>query len=85
MKEYMRPLTSTMFTKLLHCRQTELEGKICMPDDIKYALAPLYKRGYIGLRKTSINGKEIMAVFTTPSGVTCLEQLSKRINHKAEV
>lgn len=79
MKEYIRPLTRTMLSSLSQCRQIELEGKICMPDDIKYALAPLYKRGFISLRKTSINGKEIMGVFTTPSGVVCLEQVTEKV------
>lgn len=79
MKEYIRPLTRTMISSLLQCRQIELEGKICMPDDIKYALAPLYKRGYISLRKTAINGKEIMGVFTTPSGLNCLEQVIEKV------
>ena len=78
MKEYIRPLTTTMLSKLAECRKIELEGKVCMPDDIKYALAPLYKRGYIALRRATINGKEIMAVFTTPSGLVCLERLHER-------
>jgi hypothetical protein len=73
MKKYIRPLTKTMLTKLLHCRQIELEGQYCLPDDIKYALAPLYKRGYIELKRTKVNGREIMAVFTTPEGVNYLE------------
>jgi hypothetical protein len=73
MKKYIRPLTKTMLAKLLHCRQIELEGQCCLPDDIKYALAPLYKRGYIELKRTNVNGREIMAVFTTPEGVNYLE------------
>lgn len=73
MKNYIRPLTKTMLSKLLYCRKLELEGKPCLPEDIKYALAPLYKRGYIGLKKATVNGKEMMAVFTTPEGIHCLE------------
>jgi len=73
MNKYIRPLTKTMLSKLLYCRQLELKGEPCLPEDIKYALAPLYKRGYIGLKKAIINGKELMAVFTTPEGVHCLE------------
>jgi hypothetical protein len=69
----MRPLTKTMLTKLMYCRELEMQGQRCMPEDIKYALAPLYKRGYIGLRKEMINGKELMAVFTTPEGIHYLE------------
>jgi hypothetical protein len=85
MKEYIRPLTRTMLSSLVQCRKIELEGKVCMPDEIKYALAPLYKRGYISLRKTTINGKEIMAVFTTPSGLNCLQQLNEKVNNQLEV
>ena len=73
MRKYIRPLTKTMLSKLLHCRQIELEGQYCLPDDIKYALAPLYKRGYIELKRTIVNGREIMAVFTTPEGISYLE------------
>lgn len=78
MKNYIRPLTKTMLTKLSYCREIELNGKHCMPDDIKYALAPLYKRGYIGLKKTIINGKEMMSVFTTPEGIHCLEYFTNK-------
>ncbi|HUS01236.1 MAG TPA: hypothetical protein VMY77_05895 [Chitinophagaceae bacterium] len=73
MNRYMRPLTKTMLAKLIFCRELEIQGQLCMPEDIKYALAPLYKRGYIGLRKERINGKELMAVFTTPEGIHYLE------------
>ncbi|MDB5199459.1 MAG: hypothetical protein JWO92_1422 [Chitinophagaceae bacterium] len=80
MKNYTRPLTKTMVTKLLYCRQIELEGQYCLPEDIKYALAPLYKRGYIGLKKAVVNGKEMMAVFTTPEGIHCLENIRNSQN-----
>lgn len=76
MKKYIRPLTKTMLSKLLLCRQIELEGRQCLPDDIKYALAPLYKRGYIELKRTVVNGREIMAVFTTAEGVSYLEHFN---------
>ena len=49
-----------MLNKLLYSRKLEVEGKHCLPEDIKYALAPLYKRGYIGLKKATVNGKEMM-------------------------
>jgi hypothetical protein len=75
MKEYVRPLTKTMLLMLIHCRQIELEGKVCVPRDIRYAVTPLYERGYIGLRKTVIKDKELMAVFITPAGLTCLQIL----------
>jgi hypothetical protein len=60
---------------LIQCRQLQMEGKLCMPEDIRYALTPLYIRGYIGLRKTFIKNKELMTVFITPAGLTCLEVL----------
>lgn len=78
MKNYIRPLTKTMIMKLMHCRQIELEGNFCMQNDIKYAVAPLYKRGYIGLKSVAINNKEIMAVFTTPSGINYLAYLAQK-------
>ena len=71
--QHIRPLTKTMLSKLLYCRQLELKGEPCLPEDIKYALAPLYKRGYIELKKAIINGKELMAVFITAEGIRCLE------------
>ena len=73
MNKYIRPLTKTMLAKLVYCRQRELQGEHCLPEDIKYALAPLYKRGYIELKKAVINGKELMAVFITAEGLKCLE------------
>jgi hypothetical protein len=78
MKKYSRPLTKTMLAKLLHCRRIELAGEYCLPDNIKYALAPLYKRGYIELRKTNVNGREIMAVFTTPEGIDFVEHFNAK-------
>lgn len=78
MKNLIRPLTKTMLTKLLYCRTLELGGKQCLPEDIKYALAPLYKRGYIGLKKSTVNGKEMMVVFTTPEGIHCLEYFTAK-------
>jgi hypothetical protein len=76
MNKYLRPLSKTMLSKLVYCRQLELQGQPCFPEDIKYALAPLYKRGFIGLKKANVNGKEIMAVFTTPEGIHCLEHFT---------
>ena len=78
MRNYIRPLTKTMIKKLMHCRQIELDGTFCMQEDIKYAVAPLYKRGYIGFKKVTVNNKEIMAVFTTPAGINCLEYLAQK-------
>ena len=74
----IRPLTKTMMAKLSHCRQMELEDKYCLPEDIKYCLAPLYKRGFIGLKKTVIHGKELMAVFITPEGIQYLDYFTSR-------
>ena len=75
MKENHRPLTKAMLLMLIHCRKVELEGKVCLPQDIQCALTPLFNRGYIGLRPAIIKNKELMSVFITPSGLTCLEIL----------
>jgi hypothetical protein len=73
MKDLIRPLTKNMLLKLSACRQIELEGKQCLPDDLKNSLAALYKRGYVGLKRSTINGKELMIVFVTQAGINCLE------------
>ena len=73
MRHHIRPLTKSMILKLIQLRQIELLGKACSRKEIKYALWPLYQRGYVGIVKIVIDNREKQVVFTTPAGLSCLE------------
>jgi hypothetical protein len=84
MKYLIRPLTKRMITKLIECRQMELEAKtghLCPPEHFNSSLPGLYVRGLINVKKYSVNGKELMGVYLTQNGINCLahiEILQKR-------
>ncbi|MGZ4049676.1 MAG: hypothetical protein ACXVNN_09950 [Bacteroidia bacterium] len=50
MKELIRPLTKNILLKLKACRQIELEGKQCFPEDLKNSLAGIIQKSYVGLK-----------------------------------
>lgn len=78
MKYMIRPLTKRMIAKLRECRQMELSEnpeKLCPPEHFNASLSGLYARGLINLKKYSINGKELMGVYLTQSGIKCLDHL----------
>ncbi len=80
MKYLIRPLTKRMFTHLQHGRSIELsqsERNICGIDDYKGSLPGLYRRGLVDVKRVAVNGKEVVVVFITKSGINflnhCLE------------
>ena len=78
MKFMMRPLTKRMITKLQECRQMELNEEFAHPCPLEHfnsSLPGLYSRGLINIKKYSLNGKELMGVHVTHSGINCLARL----------
>ncbi len=77
MKNFIRPLSKSMLSKLHHCRKLELEGKLCTIKEFTDSLSNLYRSGYVEFKKALINGKEIIAVFVTAAGLQHIEYLQQ--------
>ena len=80
MKYMIRPLTKRMITKLRECRQMELNekcGQLCPPEHFNSSLSGLYARGFINLKKYSLQGKELMGVYLTQSGINLLANIEE--------
>ena len=77
--KYFRPLSPSMIQKLKQCRQTELEGesqKHCKMEDMRYAVAPLFKRGLIEIKKEMVDDKVLQCIHLTKDGIEYLEKLN---------
>jgi hypothetical protein len=75
MKYMIRPLTKRMIAKLRECRAMQLDtsaGQLCPPEHFNASLPGLYMRGLINVKKYSVNGKELMGVYLTQSGINYL-------------
>jgi hypothetical protein len=84
--KYFRPLSESMIEKLKQCRQTELQGiseKPCTMEDMSYAVAPLFKRGLIEIKKQVVENKLLHCVHVTKDGVEYLERLKVGIEKPA--
>ena len=80
MKYMIRPLTKRMITKLQECRQMQLDeksGQLCPPEHFNSSLPGLYSRGLINVRKYSVQGKELMGVYLTQSGINLLANIDR--------
>ena len=80
MKYMIRPLTKRMITKLQECRQMQLDeksGQLCPPEHFNSSLPGLYSRGLINLSKYSVQGKELMGVYLTQSGINLLANIDQ--------
>jgi hypothetical protein len=67
-----------MIEKLKQCRQIEKDlsaSKPCTIEDMTYALAPLYKRGLVDVKKKLVDNKVLHCVFVTKDGIDFLEKL----------
>lgn len=67
-----------MIQKLKQCRQSELHEfseKPCTMEDMSYAVAPLFKRGLIEIKKQVVDNKLLHCVHVTKDGVEYLERL----------
>lgn len=75
---YFRPLSKSMIEKLKECHKIEQEGsqdKHCTIEDMPYAVAPLYKRGLIEVRKRVVDNKNLHCIFLTQAGKDYLRNL----------
>ena len=80
MKYMIRPLTKRMIIKLRECRQMELNekaGQLCPPEHFNSSLSGLYARGFIGLKKYSCQGKDLMGVYLTQTGINLLNNFEE--------
>lgn len=76
--KYFRPLSESMIQKLKQCRQAELNAKNEKPytmEDMSYAVAPLFKRGLIEVRKQMVDNKVLHCIHLTKDGIEYLEKL----------
>ena len=84
--KYFRPLSDSMIQKLKLCREAELHADSKRPvtmEDMSYAVAPLFKRGLIEIRKRVVDNKQLHCIYVTREGLEYLEKLSgdKAANH----
>lgn len=76
--KYFRPLSDSMIEKLKQCRQIGKDSsanKPCTLEDMTYALAPLYKRGLVDVKKKLVDNKVLHCVVVTKDGIDFLEKL----------
>lgn len=76
-----RPLTEKMIQKLRDCHEklSKSGGTIpCLQEDLKGSLAALYKRGLVDTKIQDVNGKRLLCIVVTDSGVTYLKNLDKK-------
>lgn len=80
--KYFRPLSPSMVQKLKQCRQIELDGdhfKHCTMEDMTYAVAPLYKRGLIEIKKSVVDNKVLHCIYVTSAGIEFLKKLELKM------
>lgn len=77
--KYFRPLSASMIQKLKDCHQSEQDGenkKHCTMEDMSYAVAPLFKRGLIEIKKELVENKMLHCIHLTQDGIDYLEKLN---------
>ena len=82
--KYFRPLSESMIQKLKQCRQSELNADNEKPytmEDMSYAVAPLFKRGLIEVRKQLVDNKVLHCIHLTQDGIEYLEKLKPVEKH----
>lgn len=78
--KYFRPLSPSMIRKLKQCRKVELDilsKNHCTMEDMSYAVAPLFKRGLIEMKKEAIDNKVLECIHVTKDGIEYLERLNQ--------
>lgn len=78
--KYFRPLSPSMIQKLKQCRRAELDTsnqRPCTMEDMSYAVAPLFKRGLIDLKKELVDNKIIECIHLTKEGIEYLKKLNQ--------
>ena len=77
MKYLIKPLTKKMLAHLRKGRAIELsksERNICNTNDFKGSLPELYNRGFVDVKRVMHDGKEILCVYITSSGISFLDR-----------
>jgi hypothetical protein len=79
--KYFRPLSESMIQKLKQCRQSEIDGtadeRPCTMEDMNYAVAPLFKRGLIEIKKQVVDNKILHCIYVSKDGLEYLEKLEQ--------
>jgi len=78
--KYFRPLSESMIEKLKLCREAELKPvneKPVTMEDMSYAVAPLFKRGLIEIKKQIVENKQLHCIHLTSDGIEYLEKLKQ--------
>lgn len=68
-----------MIQKLKDCHLSEQDGenkKHCTMEDMSYAVAPLFKRGLIEIKKELVENKMLHCIHLTQDGIDYLEKLN---------
>ena len=68
-----------MIQKLKDCRRSEQDGenkKHCTMENMSYAVAPLFKRGLIEIKKELVENKMLHCIHLTRDGIDYLEKLN---------
>lgn len=80
--KYFRPLSDSMIQKLKECRESELNAdtvkKPFTMEDMNYAVAPLFKRGLIEIKKQVVDNKILHCIYVSKEGLDYLEKLEKQ-------
>lgn len=75
MKYLIKPLTKKMLADLQKGRSIELSKNgrnVCNIDDFKGSLPGLYRRGLVDIKMVVTDGKEVLSVYVTKSGISFL-------------
>jgi len=83
MKYLIRPLSKKMYTHLREARSIELSKtcrNILRVEDFDGTLPGLYNRGLIDVKMIIVDGKQIVGVEITKSGIRLLERYQKDKN-----
>ncbi len=78
-----RPLSDSLIQKLKQCHKAEMDTKNEKPfmmEDMRYAVAPLFKRGLIEVKKEVVNNKILHCIHLTKKGIEFLETINFRKN-----
>ena len=84
---YFRPLSKSMIQKLKECHRMEQEsdGQPCTMESLSYVMGPLYKRGFIEVRKSKVGKRILHYIYLTPTGKDFLNNLNFVYSNKFTV
>ena len=74
----LRPPTKRMLEKLRDCHnKVTKSGGLhpCLQEDLKGSLAGLYRRGLVETKIQDVDGKKLLCLFVTNSGVEILKKI----------